>query len=65
VINAKDPAIDNAAARDVWRRWTEHGADVDEYTFENLDARHDIIEPETYADAASLVYPVLVRLLDD
>lgn len=63
VLNAKDPAIDNAAARDVWALWRERAAPVDEYIFDDLDARHDIIEPETYADAASLVYPVLLKIV--
>ncbi len=61
-LNAKDPAIDNGAASEVWARWRALGAHVDQYTFENLDARHDIIEPTTYADAPELVYPVLLRL---
>ncbi len=62
VLNAKDPAIDNGAARDVLARWRAHGADADEFVFDNLDVRHDIIEPTTYADAPTLVYPVLLRL---
>jgi esterase/lipase len=63
VLNDKDPAIDNAAARDVWDLWRAHGAATDTYTFENLDVRHDIIEPQTYPAASELVYPVLLRLV--
>ena len=63
VLNAKDPAIDNGAARAVWARWAEHGARCDTYTFENLDVRHDIIEPATYPAATTLVYPILLDLL--
>ena len=63
VLNDKDPAIDNAAARDVWELWRTHGAATETYTFENLDVRHDIIEPQTYPAAAELVYPVLLRLV--
>jgi esterase/lipase len=63
VLNAKDPAIDNAAARDVWKLWRARGGATQEFTFENLDARHDIIEPTTYPDAATLVYPVLLQLV--
>jgi esterase/lipase len=62
VLNDKDPAVDNGAARDVWALWRQHGGTTDAYTFENLDARHDIIEPVTFPDAARLVYPVLLRL---
>jgi esterase/lipase len=63
VLNAKDPAIDNATARELWSVWRKHGGTTDEFTFQNLDVRHDIIEPETYADAATLVYPVLLQLV--
>jgi esterase/lipase len=63
VLNEKDPAIDNAAARDVWELWRAHGAATDTYTFENLDVRHDIIEPVTYPAARELVYPVLLQLV--
>jgi esterase/lipase len=63
VLNAKDPAIDNGAAREVWALWQARGAVTDVYTFEDLDTRHDIIEPATYPAAAQLVYPVLLQLL--
>ena len=63
VLNAKDPAIDNAAASAVWQLWRARGGTTDTYTFENLDVRHDIIEPVTYPDAITLVYPVLLELL--
>jgi hypothetical protein len=63
VLNAKDPAIDNAAATDIWKLWRSHGATTDTYTFENLDVRHDIIEPLTYPAASELVYPFLLQLL--
>lgn len=63
VLNAKDPAIDNAAARDVWELWRSSGAATQTYTFENLDVRHDIIEPQTFPAASELVYPVLLQLV--
>jgi alpha-beta hydrolase superfamily lysophospholipase len=63
VLNAKDPAIDNAAAREVWSLWERRASPTARYTFENLDARHDIIEPSTFPAAQTLVYPVLLRLL--
>jgi esterase/lipase len=64
VLNAKDPAIDAGAARDVWAAWRAGGSSTAEFTFANLAARHDIIEPVTYPAASTLVYPVLLRLLD-
>jgi esterase/lipase len=63
ILNAKDPAIDNRAARDVWSLLQQRGSRTSEFTFENLDVRHDIIESTTYADAGRLVYPVLLDLL--
>ncbi len=63
VTNAKDPAIDNGAARDVLELWTAHGAATGQYVFETLDVRHDIIEPTTFPAAASVVYPVLIDLM--
>jgi hypothetical protein len=62
VLNAQDPAIDAAAAREVWKLWRDRGVAADEYVFRDLDARHDIIEPETYPAAPLLVYPVLLAL---
>jgi esterase/lipase len=64
VLNAKDPAIDAGAARDVWSALRAGGSSTVVFTFENLAARHDIIEPVTYPAAATLVYPVLLQLLD-
>lgn len=63
VLNAKDPAIDAGAARDVWSAWRAHGSSTAEFTFEHLAERHDIIEPATYPAATTLVYPVLQQLL--
>ncbi|MGD0472264.1 MAG: alpha/beta fold hydrolase [Candidatus Velthaea sp.] len=64
VLNAKDPAIDNAAAQEVCELWRSHGAPTQTYTFENLDVRHDIIEPVTFPAAGELVYPILLQLVD-
>jgi esterase/lipase len=64
VLNANDPAVDNGAARNVWSAWERHGGPTEQYTFENLDARHDIIEPTTFPSAPDLVYPVLLQLLE-
>ncbi len=64
VLNVKDPAIDNAAARDVFALWRRHAARADTYAFANLDARHDIVDPQTYPQARTLVYPVLLELID-
>jgi hypothetical protein len=63
-INDRDPAIDNGAALALLEAWQAQGAAAGAYHFRDLDARHDIIEPTTYADAARLVYPVLLDLCD-
>ena len=63
VTNELDPAIDNGAARDIIARWRKHTSAVDEFVFTTLDARHDIIEPTTYPEARTLVYPKLLDFL--
>jgi esterase/lipase len=61
VLNAKDPAIDNGVAQELAQQWAAHATgSTQHYVFENLDTRHDIIEPSTYPEAATLVYPVLL-----
>jgi len=63
VVNGKDPACNNSISTSMWSGWPHEAANIQRYTFENLDRRHDIIEPDTYPEAATLVYPVLVDLL--
>ncbi|GAC1409622.1 MAG: hypothetical protein NVSMB64_18440 [Candidatus Velthaea sp.] len=62
VTNPEDPAVNNAAARRLWELWQPHGADAREIV---LDAgkRHDIIEPQTFPEARTLVYPALLDAL--
>ena len=62
VTNRKEPAVNNNVTRGLWQTWLQGGAMVQTYEFEDLDLRHDIIEPATYPDAERLVYPVLVDL---
>jgi esterase/lipase len=64
VLNEHEPAISNDAAHDAWELWRKHGADVEEIVIADLDKRHDIIEPTTYSQARTLVYPVLVDAVD-
>jgi pimeloyl-ACP methyl ester carboxylesterase len=64
VVNAHDPAINNAAARDLARVWRANGAAYDYAVWDDLGKRHDVIDPTTFPDAARLVYPRLAALLD-
>lgn len=64
VLNEHDPAVSNDAAHEAWAAWRKRGADVEEIVIRDLDTRHDIIEPTTYPQARTLVYPVLVDAVD-
>jgi esterase/lipase len=63
VVNDKDPAVNNNVSAALWKKWAGRAEMVQTYAFVDLDKRHDIIEPTTYADAPRLVYPVLVDLI--
>jgi hypothetical protein len=65
VVNQDDPAINNAAARDLWSLWRARGAGYDYVVWNDVGRRHDIIDPITFPDAATLVYPRLAVLLDN
>ena len=64
VVNRNDPAISNAAARDLAARWKEQGASYDYVVWSDVGHRHDIIDPVTFPNARTLVYPRLAALLD-
>lgn len=63
VTNPDDPAVNNDAARRLWDLWRRHGADAPEIVLEGAGKRHDIIEPETFPEARTLVYPKLIEAL--
>jgi esterase/lipase len=62
-LNAKDPAINLEVARQLWEIWRGRAQMVETFTFTDLPAIHDIIEPTTYLQAPDLVYPRLVDLM--
>lgn len=62
-INACDPAVNNAAADEVVRRWRERRSETDLYCFRDLPKNHDIIDPDNPHARTDLVYPRLLELL--
>ena len=47
----------------MWEIWRGRAQMVETFTFTDLPAIHDIIEPTTYLQAPDLVYPRLVDLM--
>jgi dienelactone hydrolase len=64
VLNDHEPAINNDAARAVWSSWDAFNTDLEQIVLRDLDLRHDIIEPTTYPQARTLVYPTLVAAVE-
>ncbi|MFN2460095.1 MAG: alpha/beta hydrolase [Candidatus Velthaea sp.] len=64
VLNRREAATSNAAARAVWSRFAAHGAVTREIVLTDIDRRHDIIEPVTFPQARTLVYPVLLDAVE-
>jgi len=66
VTNRRDPAVNNAATARLAQRWRQQGAAVGRYAFEReLGALHDIIGSYEHGARPEVVYPVLLRLIDD
>jgi alpha-beta hydrolase superfamily lysophospholipase len=63
VTNEHDNAVDNGVARDLLARWNEHGAGYRELVLTGLGLRHDIIDPTTYPQGRTTVYPTLEALV--
>lgn len=64
VINAQDPAVNNGPARALVARWRRRGASYDLAVWDDLGRVHDVIDPSTYPQAGTLVYPRLAALLE-
>ena len=64
VINAQDPAVNNAAARELAARWHARGATYALVVWDDLGKVHDVIDPTTYPAAPTSVYPRLTALLE-
>jgi len=63
VVNSRDPACNNSVSTRLWSGWADGTARIQTYAFNNLDRRHDFIDPVTYLSGAQQVYPILVELM--
>lgn len=60
VTNVHDNAVDPAINERVLANWRQHNPGYSEYRFTDLlPPRHDIIDPTTYPQGRTLVYPTL------
>jgi alpha-beta hydrolase superfamily lysophospholipase len=60
MINACDPAVNNAATVEVVRRWREYRA-AELYDFRDLPKNHDIVDPDNPHARTAIVYPQLLE----
>jgi hypothetical protein len=64
VTNPNDNAVDNRVSRRLLALWNRHGAGYRELILNGLGPpRHDIIDPTTYPQGRTLVYPKLESLV--
>ncbi|MBV9438643.1 MAG: alpha/beta fold hydrolase [Candidatus Eremiobacteraeota bacterium] len=63
VLNARDPAVNNAHARRRFARLREFGVAVDEVTLRGVPPIHDIVEPAISEARTELVYPALLDMI--
>jgi len=64
VLNDHDPAVDNRVSRDLLAAWNRHGAGYGEVVLPELGRpRHDVIDPTTFPQGRTLVYPKLEELV--
>lgn len=64
VVNASDPAVNNAAALQAVNRWKHlRNAGIDYVELTNLPENHDIIDPDNNEARTDLVYPKLIEIL--
>lgn len=64
VTNANESAVNNGVARSLFARWDRQGAGYAEQVLGGLGPpRHDIIDPTTFPQARTLVYPKLEALV--
>jgi alpha-beta hydrolase superfamily lysophospholipase len=64
VVNPHDPAVNNRVARALVERWQRRGTPYRYTVWNDVGRRHDIIDPTTYPEARTAVYPQLAALLD-
>ena len=64
VLNEHDNAVDNRVARRLLALWNGHGARYRELVLTGLGGpHHDVVDPTTFPQARTLVYPELESLL--
>jgi alpha-beta hydrolase superfamily lysophospholipase len=64
VTNADENAVDNHVSRRLLGIWNSYGSGYTELVLQHLGPpRHDIIDPVTYPQGRTLVYPTLERLV--
>jgi alpha-beta hydrolase superfamily lysophospholipase len=64
VVNADDPAVNNAPARELAVRWRAQRPSFTLAVWDDAGKVHDIVDPSTYPAARTLVYPRLAALLE-
>lgn len=62
ILNERDPAVNNAMAIEIARRWDAHGANA--ITLRGLPGIHDIADPANPYQRTDLVYPALIEALE-
>jgi dienelactone hydrolase len=64
VLNKTESAVNNGYASGLIDRWNARGATYDRVVLDGLGApRHDIIDPTTFPEAPTLVYPKLEAII--
>ncbi|HYW53020.1 MAG TPA: alpha/beta hydrolase [Candidatus Elarobacter sp.] len=64
VLNQDDNAVDNGVNRRLLALWQRHGARYRELVLRGLGGpRHDVIDPTTFPQGRTLVYPTLESLI--
>ena len=64
VINSGESAVNNNVTRNLFSIWDRSGAAYEEITLDGLGSpRHDIIDPTTFPQARTLVYPKLEAIV--
>lgn len=62
ILNAADPAVNNAMAQQLAARWQAHHAAVSIYTFPaDRKLIHDIIDPQQPQQQTAYTYPILLE----
>jgi pimeloyl-ACP methyl ester carboxylesterase len=64
IVNARETAVSNAAARSLARSWSAHRNGTVLYRVQGLGASHDIIEPLRNPATIARLYPALIALVD-